>query len=798
MKKRFSRILFSLVATVLLLSTFSFGAAANGGTSKTRLTEIPLAEIFGDIELSSNRPTSVIVELKAESIVEAKHKGKKQTKANLKSEREKVITTLQKTVKGAEVNREYDYVFSGFSVELPANELIKLLAIPGVKAVYPNVHYTADVISAEEISAEAFSPQMMNSAPFIGSNEAWDAGFTGEGITVAVIDTGVDYTHPDLAHAFGEYKGWDFVDNDNDPQEGAGQYHGTHVSGTVAANGAIKGVAPEAKLLGYRVLGPDGGSTEDVVAGIEKAVQDGADVMNLSLGNSLNNPDWATSIALDWAMAEGVVAVTSNGNAGPNNWTVGSPGTSRDAISVGATQLPYNVYTSKISTSKGVEYPSAKVQGFPSDEELLALNEREYEFVYVGLGAASDFVGKDLKGKIALMSRGEFAFVDKAENAKNAGAVGAIIFNNVAGEHADVPGLAIPTIKTTLADGQKLLAELGAGNNKVSFNIEFDKWVDETMADFSSRGPVTLTWMIKPDVSAPGVNIVSTFPGGVYGALQGTSMASPHVAGAAALLLQKNPAWSTEEVKAALMNTAVDVINPSTGKVYPHNTQGAGSIRLLDALNTKTLVAPGSYSFGKFVKNSGKQVEKQSFEIKNLSNERKTYNFEVEFAGNPAGINVSASNNLKVLPGKSQQVNLNVQVDTSKLEPGYYEGTITISDGTQTIHVPSILFVGEPDYPRVTGAFMEKADAGYYVGAYLPGGAEVLEYDLYVYNANGTIGGFIDTLGSFTNAPTPYHEFLWDGTVQNGINLPNGDWVLAVYVEKAGVAEYKAYLVTKE
>jgi minor extracellular serine protease Vpr len=800
MKKSFSKVLFSVAAAVLILSTFSFGAAANGGTtSKTQLTELQLAEIFGDIELSSNRPTSVIVELKAESIVEAKHMGKKQTKANLKSERGKVITDLQKSVKSADVNREYDYVFSGFSVDLPANEIIKLLAIPGVKAVYPNVHYTADVVSAKEISAEAFSPQMMDSAPFIGSDKAWDAGFTGEGVTVAVIDTGVDYTHPDLEHAFGEYKGWDFVDDDNDPQEGAGQYHGTHVSGTVAANGGIKGVAPEATLLGYRVLGPDGGSTEDVVAGIEMAVQDGADVMNLSLGNSLNNPDWATSIALDWAMAEGVVAVTSNGNAGPNNWTVGSPGTSRDAISVGATQLPYNVYTAEISTSEGVAYPSAKVQGFPSDAELLALNEGEFEFVHVGLGAAKDFEGKDLKGKIALISRGEFAFVDKAENAKKAGAVGAIIYNNVAGEHADVPGLAVPTIKTTLADGQKLLAELNAGNNKVSFNIAFDKWVDETMADFSSRGPVTHTWMIKPDVSAPGVNIVSTFPGEGYAALQGTSMASPHVAGAAALLLQKNPNWSPEEVKAAMMNTAKDVINPSTGKVYAHNTQGAGSIRIVEALNTPTLVAPGSYSFGKFVKDSGKQVEKQSFEIKNLTKERKTYSFAVKFAGNPTGIKVSTSNNLNVNAGKTQQVDLNVQVDTSKLEPGYYEGTITISDGKQTIKVPSILFVGEPDYPRVTGAFMDKVtDDSYYVGAYLPGGAEVLEYDLYVYNANGTIGGYIDTLGSFTNAPVPYHEFLWDGTVQNGIPLPNGDWVLAVYVEKAGVKEYKAYLVTKE
>ncbi|WP_192472021.1 S8 family serine peptidase [Mesobacillus jeotgali] len=799
MKRYFPRVLLTVVAFVMIFSTFGFGAAANGGTtSQTKLTELPLAEIFGDIELSSSRPTSVIVELKAESIVEAKHKGKKQTKASLKSERGKVIGALKNSVKDAEVKREYDYVFSGFSAKLPANEIIKLLALPGVKAVYPNVHYTADVISAEEISAEEFSPNMMNSAPFIGSNDAWDAGFTGEGVTVAVIDTGVDYTHPDLAHAFGDYKGYDFVDDDNDPQEGATQYHGTHVSGTVAANGAIKGVAPDANLLGYRVLGPDGGSTEDVVAGIELAVQDGADVMNLSLGNSLNNPDWATSIALDWAMAEGVVAVTSNGNAGPNNWTVGSPGTSRDAISVGATQLPYNEYTAALSTSEGVEYPTAKVMGFPSDAELLALNGEEYEFVYVGLGAESDFEGKDLEGKIALISRGGFAFVDKAENAKNAGAVGAIIFNNVAGEHADVPGMAIPTIKTELSDGQKLLAELEEGNNKVSFNIEFSNWVDETMADFSSRGPVTLSWMIKPDVSAPGVNIVSTFPGNGYAALQGTSMSSPHVAGAAALLLQKNPQWGTDDVKAALMNTAVDVIDPATGEAYAHNSQGAGSIRIVDALNTETLVAPGSHSFGKFVKDSGKQVEKNSFEIKNLSSESKTYSFDVQFAGNPDGIKVMTSKNLKVNAGKSQQVNFNVQVDTSKLEPGYYEGTIEIYDGEVTIDVPTILFVGEPDYPRVTGAFMDKAEGGYYVGAYLPGGAEVLEYNLFVLTPDGKIGGYVDTLGTFTNAPTPYHEFLWDGTVQGGIDLPNGDWVLGVYVEKAGVTEYKAYLVTKE
>ncbi|WP_240190066.1 S8 family serine peptidase [Bacillus sp. P14.5] len=804
MSRIFSKVSLSLIAFVLLMSVFSMGASAQGGNgSGTVMTELPAAEIFGDMELSSTRPTSVIVELQEESIVEAKQKGKKKTKNGLKAERGKVIQSVEKAVKKAKVNREYDYVFSGFSVELPANEIMKLSAIPGIKAIYPNVHYTVDSTTVEAFPGEAFQPEMMNSAPFIGSNEAWETGFTGEGVTVAVIDTGVDYTHPDLAHAFGNYKGYDFVDNDNDPQEGAGQYHGTHVSGTVAANGAIKGVAPEATLLGYRVLGPEGGSTEDVVAGIEKAVLDGADVMNLSLGNTLNNPDWATSIALDWAMAEGVVAVTSNGNAGPNNWTVGSPGTSREAVSVGATQLPYDFYEAALKTGN-VSYESASVMGYPSADALEGLNGQENTLVDVGLGGPADFAGKNVNGKIALISRGAFAFVDKVNNAKAAGAVGVVIYNNVgaAADIPEVPGLALPTIKLSIQDGQEITAEVAKGNNTAAFETGFVAEIDETMASFSSRGPVTLSWMIKPDVSAPGVDIVSTYPGGGYTSLQGTSMASPHVAGAAAILLQKNPSWGADDVKAALMNTAADVIdpvdktNPDDDTSYAHNAQGAGSIRIMDALNTKTLIAPGSHSFGKFVKAKGKQVEKQSFEIQNLSNKRQSYSFDVEFEGNPSGIKVMMSKNLKVQPGKTQKVNFKVQVDASKLEPGYYEGTIEVSDGKTTQDLPTILFVGEPDYPRVTGAFLDKTAEGYYVGSYLPGGAEVLEYYLFQL-VDGNIGPAIGELGTFENAPTPYHEFLWDGKA-GGADLPNGDYVLGVYVEQAGVTEYKAYLVTKE
>ncbi|MEH7254321.1 S8 family serine peptidase [Neobacillus niacini] len=630
---------------------------------------------------------------------------------------------------------------------------------------------------------------MFASAPHIGANKAWDAGFTGKGVTVAVIDTGADYTHPDLKHAFGDYKGYDFVDNDNDPQETPRTSnpddetaHGTHVSGTVAANGTIKGVAPEAKLLAYRVLGPGGsGTTKNVIAGIERAVQDGADVMNLSLGNSLNDPDYATSIALDWAMAEGVVAVTSNGNSGPNNWTVGSPGTSRDAISVGATQLPYNEYKSSITTTGGGSYPSAKVMGFPSDEALLSINGKTYDFVDVGMGAPSDFVGKDVRGKVALISRGAgIAFVDKASAAKAAGAVAAIIYNNTAGEIVMVPGTVIPTIRTTQEDGQKLLAELAKGNNKVTFNISKAGEVGETMADFSSRGPVNSTWMIKPDVSAPGVNITSTVPthdpANPYGyaSYQGTSMASPHVAGTAALLLQAHPDWDVQNVKAALMNTAEE-LKDAKGNVYPHNTQGAGSIRVLDAITTKTLAAPGSHSFGTFFKNKGKQVEKQQFTIKNLSKENKTYSFKVNMGENSNAIKVSTSNNLKVNAGKSQSVNLNVQVDAGKLAQGYYEGTITISDGTATFDVPTILFVQEPDYPRAEYVGVNQlGDGQFEIEGLFPGGAESVELFVYLSNEAGAPVGYLGDIAVYEDVAPGYTTFAWDGKIAVGANgIPN-------------------------
>ena len=793
MKKRLSKSLVFALTMALLLSSFSFSAAVTPTESEIDFS--PHVQVHGEYDPESQELITLIVEIEEESLIESKHRGKSQSRESLSDARNKVISELEAKSESATVNREYDYLFSGFSVEIQENEVVSLFTVPGVKAVYPNVEYTVNQVG-ETITrdSELFSPHMVDSAPFIGSQEAWDAGYTGQGVTVAVIDTGVDYTHPDLQHAFGDYKGWDIVDDNDDPQEtlpgdpgGEETDHGTHVAGTIAANGGIMGVAPDATLLAYRVLGPGGtGSTEDVLAGIERSVEDGADIMNLSLGGPFNDPDFATSIALDWAMEEGVVAVTSSGNSGPDNWTVGSPGASRDAITVGATALPYNVYSAELFTSEGVEYPTAKVMGFPSDEDLMELNENTYEFVDVGLGFPEDFVEKELEGKVALISRGELPFVTKAQNAKDAGAVGALIYNNEEGPlDLNIPGMAVPTIQMEMQDGIKLLEELEDGNNTVTFDFEFEGEVDETVTGFSSRGPAMNTWMIKPDVVAPGQGILSTIRDGEYGVKDGTSMSAPHVAGAAALILEAHPGWGVDFVKAALMNTG-EKLYDEEGNLYPHNTQGAGSIRVMDAINTEVLVTPGSHSFGTFLKDNGRDVRRQSFTLHNLSSERQR--FSIEFTGHE-GIHVQTSNNLMVQGGKTQELNYRVQVD-SNLEPGYYEGTFILSNGEQSIEIPTIAFVGEPDVPLLTNPAI-----GGVTEEFVFGWIDVLRgADLLTFRArDNNTGELVDEQIIGTEMPPTMDVlFIWYYT-----DMTPGQYQLSLYAEldmEAGLIEQELVL----
>ncbi|MBU2477053.1 S8 family serine peptidase, partial [Candidatus Micrarchaeota archaeon] len=246
---------------------------------------------------------------------------------------------IKELVPSAKITSKVQNVFNGFAVSnISENEVNQLEFLPEVKKVYPNYE------------VHAF---LMDSVPLINADDVWqlqddlDRNITGEGITIGIIDTGVDYTHPDLGGCFGEgckvVDGWDFVNNDSNPMDDMG--HGTHVAAIAAGNGTLKGIAPDAGIYAYKVLNSSGSGWDfDIIVAIERATDpnqdedfsDHLDVINLSLGGS-GNPDDPMSQAIDNAVDAGVVAVIAAGNDGPSANTIGSPGTARKAITVGAT-----------------------------------------------------------------------------------------------------------------------------------------------------------------------------------------------------------------------------------------------------------------------------------------------------------------------------------------------------------------------------------------------------------------------------------------------------------------------------
>ncbi|WP_269845718.1 S8 family serine peptidase [Salipaludibacillus keqinensis] len=637
------------------------------------------------------------------------------------SDPEALAVSVEERVDGARVRKVFPHIYNGFSVQLPPDKVSELSQLEGIERIDEIAYY---------------EPYVDESVPFIGGTSGEisslftreDDQLTGKGVKVAVIDTGVDYEHPDLK---GNYRGgFDVIDQDDDPMEtrkeqGLPTLHGTHVAGIISANGKLKGVAPEADIYAYRALGPTGmGTTEQVIEAIEKAVEEKVDVINLSLGNTVNGPDWPTSIALDKAVKKGVVAVTSNGNSGPNLWTVGSPGTSAGAISVGASTPPMMIPYLITDSDRDEEIPVQPMQKAKKWDV-----KRSYPIVDVGLGREEDYEDVDPRGKIVLAKRGIISFTMKAKIAKAKGAKALIVYNHQPGEFAGMleEPVDLPVVSVTKEDGERLTEKLSDNNQEHVRTIYRQE--EDQIAPFSSRGPVTHTWEVKPDLVAPGVQIDSTVPSG-YLDLNGTSMAAPHVTGAVALLKQKYPDWTPEQIKAALMNTA-KTLEDSDGNPYPPHVQGTGRIQLDEALSVETLVYPGQISFGQWLKTDSRLEKEVRLTIENLSDKRKKYTVEPPFEV-PDGIQWKVPFSTYIDPGDKQEVSISVDVFPSVFEEGIYHDRIKVVSGDEVTYVPYLFFVEEPDYPRLMSFMFEMADPNtYHYEVYLPGGAEELGIALY-------------------------------------------------------------------
>lgn len=457
------------------------------------------------------------------------------------------IEALALPVAESRVTRRFSLLFSGAAVVVDDAVRAQLERLPYVLAVHDD----------HEVRAT-----LTQSVPLIGAPTVWASyGATGTGVKVAIIDSGIDYTHPDLGGGFGAGMkvagGWDFVNNDADPKDDYG--HGTHVAGIVAANGTVKGVAPGATLLAYKVLDASGSGLEsNVMAALERAVQDGAQVANMSLGRTTGSPDDPASIAVDNASAAGMLCVIAAGNSGPGYQTMGVPGVARSALTVGAT--------------------------------------------------------------------------DKSDH----------------------------------------------------------------IASYSSRGPVDSgsgTFLIKPEIAAPGSSITSTLPGNTWGAKDGTSMAAPHVAGAAALVRQARPALTPAQVKTLLTGS-------SKALALDALTQGAGRLDVLAAFQATVLIETPSVNFG-LISEVVPTTRQQDVVVRNVSASSQTLTLSI-VGSMPAGVQISVSpSNLTLVAGATSQVHVSATIDPANTPdksdwPFAYEARLRVDAAPASAVSVPVMFLKGP------------------------------------------------------------------------------------------------------
>ncbi|MGC8691278.1 MAG: S8 family serine peptidase, partial [Caldisericum sp.] len=520
------------------------------------------------------------------------------------------------------VKDEMYVAYNGVIVETQVKNIKDLYARFGQSKVHIETMYTTD---------------LNYSVPLIGAGEngVWtDPGVDGTGMYVGVVDTGVDYTHPDLGGSgpgtsFPTTKipaGWDFGDGDADPMDLNG--HGTHVSGIMAADGVVKGVAPKAKIVIAKIVPGGTGSASDLT--IAHAFDYMADPLNVDNGPEGTHPPVAAvnmsfgavagfvdptapdQAAIENCINAGIFVSLSAGNSYwsyydygyypffPDYATVGSPAVTPSAISVAASYNTMSTYPAltRIAPTPQVNY--AYTVGSTSPDPVAALGDNNgagYPYVYCGYGgSASDFPAS-VSGKIALIKRGSYSFAVKITNAYNAGAKGVIIFNNTTGyismSTSGAPN--IPSVFISLADGNAMLpyaTTTGDGTGLVGFKPNTTVGVPQagdTMVDFSSWGPAP-DLSFKPEITAPGGGIWSTVPlaMGGYANYSGTSMASPHVAAVGALVKEAHPDWTPAQVKISLMNTAKILMQGSLP--YSVLKQGAGRVDVYNALHNNVLV----------------------------------------------------------------------------------------------------------------------------------------------------------------------------------------------------------------
>ncbi len=524
-----------------------------------------------------------------------------------------------------------------------------------------------------------FHTYLDRSIPFIGNEISQSEGIFGNNIKIAVIDTGVDFNHPDLFGWGPEGKvigGYNFINPNELPIDTNG--HGTLVAGIVAADGNVKGVAPKAKILAYKVSDDGEGVASDlIIKAIQKAVEDDADIINISLG--VNKTNTLIDNAVRDAVNSGVIVVTAAGNDGPKTESIGSPGKSYSAITVGAT---YNDLSSSLVATLEIDDEQYTVIPMTGNKKL----EKPVtgKIVFGGYGKENELENIDVNGSILIVERGSdvegelLYFSTKETNAANAGAKGLIVFNNIEGVFFgelihefinDGYTPRIPVVSIDREDGLKIInSQL---NKETSLHLFFNP---DFLAHFSSKGPVS-PFYIKPNLVAPGAYINSTHINGGYNFTSGTSFAAPHVSGAIALMKEKYPELTNHQIE-SIISTSVEPVRDAYGNEFSVDEVGSGRLNINKALDSNLIFTPASFVLN--FSNDKLEINKK-IEINTIKNDFDKLN--IEFIG-PKFIEFSS---------QLDEKNLVLTFVSGENRFGKYDGRILINDEKSKYTIPFLI-----------------------------------------------------------------------------------------------------------
>ncbi|MBE6946512.1 MAG: hypothetical protein E7459_10590, partial [Ruminococcaceae bacterium] len=579
--KNTRKILSAIVAFVMILTCLVSPAMANPATAQPTANpqeavstvvnpatgETNVIEASGsNPELDPNKEVTIMVQLEGETtfmqtsdlqLASANYDNQMATMAKAEG---RIAAALGQSI---EVESRYSLLFNGFSFTGQGWMIDAINELDGITAFEAPVFELIEASASEGVN---LTPSMGTSTGLVRATDAWELGYTGEGMTVAIVDTGIHATHeafsvnPEngkidkayLQKVFDEYGSkmhcgtdvnamyysakmpfnWDYYDGNAVPNHTASE-HGTHVAGIAAGNNGstFKGVAPDAQIVTMQVFDSNGGASFDtLMRALEDCVYLGVDAVNMSLGIAA----WFTAYeSISPAMEtiyEGLenagvaVCVAAGNDLHSNYWTnapltfsaqwfnwnidygtIGAPATFPGSFAV-ASAVNTSGEGSGFFTAYGTEYYPTAIAGNPN---FGGLENKEYDIVYVGLGSPEEIAAAGgVQGKIALAQRGVHTFTLKAENAANAGAAGVIIFNNAPGAFNPSIASPIPFGALTLEDGEALIANFADGvHGKITVNNGM-AYRGLAMADSSSWG-TTADLKIKPEITAPGDGITS-------------------------------------------------------------------------------------------------------------------------------------------------------------------------------------------------------------------------------------------------------------------------------------------------